>query len=170
VQTAILVIGIGVLAIIGYGDVCTRRIPNALSLTIATLGLIRIIIVDDTVDAGHTLLAGIAVFLVAFLLFSRGAIGGGDAKLVAAMALLIGYQDLCSFLFVMSLCGGALALAVLARDKLRQRLWRLSRPAGMPSAEIPECIAAAAPSTVPYGVAIAAAGAITLILEASLTR
>jgi Flp pilus assembly protein protease CpaA len=70
-----------------------------------------------------------------------------------------------SFLFLMSLCGGGLALAILARDKLGPRLWRLSRPAGMPSAKIP-----AAPSTVPYGVAIAAAGAITLILEASLAR
>ena len=169
-QTAVLVVGIGILAIIAYGDVRTRRIPNALSLTIATLGLIRIIIVDDPVDAGHTLMAGITVFLVAFLLFWRGAIGGGDAKLVAAMALLIGYHDLFSFLFLMSLCGGGLALAILARDKLGPRLWRLSRPAGMPSAKIPECIVAAAPSTVPYGVAIAAAGAITLILEASLAR
>ena len=167
-QTAILVIGIGILAIIAYGDVRTRRIPNALSLTVATLGLIRIIIVDDPVDAGHTLMAGITIFLVAFLLFWRGAIGGGDAKLIASMALLIGYHDLFSFLFLMSLCGGALGIAILARDKFRPRLWRPSQSAKIPLPT--EATTAPVQSTVPYGVAIAAAGIITLVVETSLLK
>jgi prepilin peptidase CpaA len=169
-QTAAMLVAVGILSIIAYGDVRTRRIPNALSVAIATLGLIRITLAHDPVAAAHTLAGAAAIFITTFLLFWRGAIGGGDAKLVAAMALLIGYHDLFGFLFLMSLCGGALALAILARDKLRLRLRRFSRPAGMRSPKIPECIAAAAPSTVPYGVAIAAAGAITLILEASLAR
>jgi prepilin peptidase CpaA len=165
-----MLVAVGILSIIAYGDIRTRRIPNALSAAIAMLGLIRITLAHDPVAAAHTLTATAAIFITTFLLFWHGAIGGGDAKLVAAMALLIGYHDLFGFLFLMSLCGGALALAILARDKLRLRLWRLSRPAGMRSAKIPECIAAAAPSTVPYGVAIAVAGAITLILEAPLAR
>jgi len=170
VQTAVLVLAIAILAIIAYGDVRTRRVPNSLSIAIATLGLMRIILVQDPVAAGHTLAAGVVLFAIAFLLFWRGAIGGGDAKLVAAMALLIGYQDLFSFLFLMSLCGGALALAILARDKLSPRLPRLARRASIPSAGVAGCIEAQAPSTVPYGVAIAAAGAITLILETPLVR
>jgi prepilin peptidase CpaA len=170
-QTAVLVVAIGILAIIAYGDVRTRRIPNVLAAAIATLGLVRMMLAGDPVATVHTLEAGAAVFAAAFLLFWRGAIGGGDAKLVAAMALLISYQNLFSFLFLMSLCGGALALAILARDKLRPRFWRLSRPARMPSAtEAAGCIAAAVRSTVPYGVAIAAAGVITLILKTPLTR
>ena len=170
-RTAVVVVAIGILAIIAYGDVRTRRIPNVLTGVIAMLGLIRMLLVHDPVAAGHTLAASAAVITAAFLLFWRGAIGGGDAKLVAAMALLIGYQNLLSFLFLMSLCGGALAIAILARDKLRPRFWRLSRPARMPSAtEATGCIAAAARSTVPYGVAIAAAGVITLILKTPLTR
>jgi prepilin peptidase CpaA len=171
VQTAVLVLAIAILAIIAYGDVRTRRVPNVLSIAIATLGLMRIILIQDPVAAGHTLAAGVTLFAAAFLLFWRGAIGGGDAKLVAAMALLIGYQDLFSFLFLMSLCGGALALAIIARDKLGPRFWRLSRLARMRSAtEAAGCNAAAARSTVPYGVAIAAAGVITLILKTPLTR
>jgi prepilin peptidase CpaA len=170
VQTAVLVVGIGILAVIAYGDVRTRRIPNALSVAIATLGLIRIILVHDPVAASHTFAAGTAVFVAAFLLFWRGAIGGGDAKLLAAMALLIGYRGLFSFLFLMSLCGGALALAILARDRLGLRLRRLSPLASMPFPMNAECIAAPTRSTVPYGVAIAAAGVITLILEASVAR
>src|SRR5689334_12561158 len=39
VQTADLIVGIATLTIIAYGDVRERRIPNALSLAIAALGL-----------------------------------------------------------------------------------------------------------------------------------
>ena len=170
-QTAVLVVAIGILSIIAYGDVRTRRIPNVLAGVIAVLGLMRVLLVHDPVAAGHTLAASAAVFTAAFLLFWRDTIGGGDTKLVAAMALLIGYQDLLNFLFLMSLCGGALALAILARDKLRPRFWRLSRPSRMPPAtEATGCVAATARSTVPYGVAIAAAAVITLILKSPLIR
>jgi prepilin peptidase CpaA len=170
-QTAILIVGTGVLAVIAYGDMRTRRIPNVLSLAIAILGLLRIILVHDPVAAGHTLAAGTAIFVAAFLLFCYGAIGGGDAKLVAGTALLVGYHDLSSFLFLMSACGGALALAILAHDTLRPRLWLTLRwektPSGMETAG---CIAAPARPTVPYGVAIAAAGVVTLILNAPFAR
>jgi prepilin peptidase CpaA len=168
VQTAVVVVAIGILSIIAYGDLRTRRISNALTGAIATLSPIRIILLRDPVAAGYTLMASAAVFAAGFLFFWRGMFGGGDAKLVAATALLIGYHDLFGFLFVMSLCGGALGLAILARDKFRPRLWRPS-----PSARIPlptEATAALARSTVPYGVAIAVAGIITLILETSLLK
>jgi prepilin peptidase CpaA len=164
VQTAVVVVGIGILALIAYRDVRTRRIPNPLAIAIAILGLVRILLVNDPVAAGYTLAAGIAMLAVAFLLFWRGVLGGVDAKLIAATVLLIGYQDLFGFLFLMSLCGAALALATLTRDKLGPWLWSLwLYPAMSPVA------ATAAPkrSTVPYGAAIAAAGVIVLILETS---
>ena len=171
VQSAVVILAIGILAIIAYGDLRRRRIPNELSLAIAILGLTRMLLGDDAVAAGPTLAAAAAVFVAAFLLFWRSILGGGDAKLVAATAILIGYHDLFRFLFVMSLCGGPLALAILARDKLGPWLERLSRPAGMPSAtDATERITATARSTVPYGAAIAAAGVIMLILKNSLPR
>jgi prepilin peptidase CpaA len=169
---AVLVVGIGLLAVIAYGDMRTRRIPNVLSLAIAILGLLRIMLVHDPVAAGHTLAAAAAIFTAALLLFWYGAIGGGDAKLVTGTALLIGYRDMCSFLFLMSLCGGGLALAILAQDKLRPRLRRrLLRKARIASeTETAGCLAVPARSTVPYGVAIAAASIITLVLETSFAR
>jgi len=162
VQTIILVLAIAILAVIAYGDMRTRRIPNALAVVIAMLGLVRMILVHDPVAAGQTFAAGIAVFAAAILLFSRGVIGGGDAKLVAATALLIGHHDLFGFLFLMSLCGAPLALAILTRDKLGPRLWcRPRHPATPPLATA----ASPMPSTVPYGAAIAAAGVMVLILR-----
>jgi prepilin peptidase CpaA len=168
VQNSILIVAISILAAISYGDVRTRRIPNALSLAIASLGLLRIILAHDHVAAGNTLTAGTVVLAVAWLLFWGGVIGGGDAKLIAAMTLLVGYQDLLRFLVLMSIFGGALALAIIARNQLRARLHR-SR--GMPLTTEPiRCGAPPMDATVPYGVAIAAAGAIMLVCNAVVAR
>jgi prepilin peptidase CpaA len=170
-QSAVLVVAVGVLALIAYGDMRMRRIPNALSLAIATLGLARLALDYDAAAVIHTLAAASVTFAVTFLLFWRGVIGGGDAKLVAAVVLLIGHQELLGFLFLMSLCGGALAAAILARDQLRLRYWRPSRLARLPPlTEAVGSTTALLESTVPYGVAIAAAGVITLILKAPLAR
>ena len=165
-QTAVKFAAIGMLVIIAYGDVRTRRIPNVLAAGIAMLGLVRMIIDSDPIATAHTFEAGAAVFAAAFLLFWCGVLGGGDAKLVAAMALVIGYDDLFGFLFLMSVCGGALALAILARDKLSLQPWHHPRPATTPSAtEALGSIGGPPRSTVPYGVAIAMAGVIMLILQ-----
>jgi prepilin peptidase CpaA len=163
VQTVVTITAISILAVIAYSDVQTRRIPNALTAVIAIAGLVRMISARDPLAAAHTFEATAVVFITAFLLFWRGFLGGGDAKLVAAMALLIGYNDLIGFLFLMSLCGGALALAILVQDKFRLQRWRPPRLAVGPG-ESP------AQSTVPYGVAIAAAGVITLILQTSFAK
>ena len=170
-QTAVRFAAIGMLVIIAYGDVRTRRIPNVLAAAIAMLGLVRIILAGDSIAAGYTLVAGTAIFATAFLLFWCGALGGGDAKLIAAMALLVGYQDVLGFLFLMSLCGGALALAILAREKLGPLTSCFSRPTSIRVAtRILGSVAEPARSTVPYGVAIAAAGIIILVLETPSVR
>jgi prepilin peptidase CpaA len=160
VQTAVLLLGVTILTIIAYCDVRERRIPNVLSLAVGALGLTRLVLAGDPIAAGYTLIAATAVLVVAFLLFWHGVIGGGDAKLIPAMVLFIGYSDLLDFLFLMSMCGGLLALIIIARDKVNPRGLQAS-VAG---------IDASTRSTVPYGVAIAAAGVVTLVLENTLTR
>lgn len=163
--SSVILAGIAILAIVAYGDVRTRRIPNALCLAVACLGLMRLVLADDPGAAGYTLAAAAASFVATFLLFWRGAIGGGDAKLIPGVALLVGYQELAAFLFFMSLLGGVLALAVLARGKLRSMLRLGGRPAQTPlPAQTAAPRAARQGLTVPYGAAVAAAGAITLII------
>ena len=162
-QTAVMAIAIGILAIVAYCDVVTRRIPNILSIATAALGLVRIILADNPVSASHTFVAGVVIFVATFLLFWCAVIGGGDAKLITAMALLVGYPNLIAFLFLMSLFGGVLALAALARDKLRPRLvWLRSGANGRSLIEVTPAVPEG--PTVPYGLAIAAAGAIMLII------
>ena len=101
---------------------------------------------------GHDILshigAGAAVLVVTFTFFSRGWIGGGDAKLAAATALWLGFDQLMNYLLYASLFGGVLTFlvirfrvmplpAALAGQDWVQRLHRMD-------------------AGVPYGIALAA--------------
>ncbi|MEN2785834.1 prepilin peptidase [Sphingomonas qilianensis] len=88
----------------------------------------------------------IAVALIVFALFcfafARGWMGGGDVKMIGAVALwCVDWGALAWLLILMSLIGGVLTL-VLVIDQWRRR--------------------STAPIEVPYGVAIAVAAAATL--------
>jgi Flp pilus assembly protein protease CpaA len=164
-------VAIGILVISACRDVRMRRIPNVFAAAIAMLGLVRMLTAGDTIGAIHTVAASAVVFAAVFLLFSRGVLGEGDAKLVAAVVLTINYDDLFGFLFLMSLGGGALALAIFARDSLTLLSSRLLRSTGMAvGIGILGSVGTPARSTVPDRVAIAAAEVVTSTLETSSVR
>jgi prepilin peptidase CpaA len=149
-ETVILLLGIALFTIAAYGDVKTLRIPNALVAAVAALGVCRLIVIGDPSVALYTVGASLLVFIATFLLFWRGYVGGGDAKLITAAALLIGYHDLFNFLVLMSLCGVLVTLAILVAPRSSDQ----SQPKAM--------------LAVPYGAAIAAGGIVTLLFQSSL--
>ena len=53
------------------------------------------------------------MLVVTFMFFARGWIGGGDAKLAAATALWLGFDQLLDYLIYASLFGGVLTLLIL---------------------------------------------------------
>jgi prepilin peptidase CpaA len=141
-QTIIILAGIALFIVAAYGDVKSFRLPNWLVAAIALLALVRLFAIGDPSVALYTVEASFAVLAIAFVLFALGYIGGGDAKLIAAAALLIGYRDLYSFLVFMCICGAIMSLAAfVTRQKTKSRLY------------------------VPYGVAIATAGSVTLFFQ-----
>jgi Flp pilus assembly protein protease CpaA len=169
VQTVIVVLAIGAFLGAAYVDVRRRRIPNALSYMIGSLGLLRILLADDTMTAGWTLAAAAGVLVVAFMFFWGGTFGGGDAKLLTGAVLLIGYRDLLDFIVLMSLFGAVLALSLLIGDRLIPRFRRARQRAAVPDATAVAARRDVWP-TVPYGVAISAAGMIILVLQVSVSR
>jgi prepilin peptidase CpaA len=93
------------------GDVLTLRIPNWLNAATALSVLPMAVLAGMPLDVAQWHLLGGAVLLVfGFTLFARGYIGGGDAKLMAAVGLWIGWSALLPFVIVTSLAGGALAI------------------------------------------------------------
>src|SRR6516164_8324478 len=150
VQTVIVVLAMGAFVAAAYVDVRWRRIPNALSYMIGSLGLLRILLIGDPTTASWTIAAAAGVLVVGFMFFWGGTFGGGDAKLLTGAVLLIGSRDLFDFIFLMSLFGGVLALALLIGDRLIPRLRRIRRRAA-----VLDATAAAGRDvwpTVPYGV------------------
>jgi prepilin peptidase CpaA len=94
--------------------------------------------------------AGLIMLLVGFAMFSRGWIGGGDAKLMAAAALWLGCDSLLVYLVWTALLGGGLALLLLTYRRLLPPLWLARQTWAMRLHDPKEGI--------PYGIALAGAG------------
>jgi prepilin peptidase CpaA len=133
----------------GAGDVMTRRIPNSLVVGTAALFLPAALVTGMPLWIMSLHVATAAVLLaLGFGLFSFGVVGGGDAKMMAAAGLWLGFP--CSILFITfsALAGGLLAAAM--------GLWFLvTMEGGMHSAWFDKAVAPLKPS-VPYGFALAA--------------
>ncbi|KPP80642.1 MAG: Tad secretion system prepilin peptidase CpaA [Oceanicaulis sp. HLUCCA04] len=97
--------------------------------------------------AGLSLLTGLAVLAIMIALWMPGWLGGGDAKLIAALSLWFGWPSVLTFLLLAMICGGLLAAALLGARRFAPAL-PLS-PARLAASPL----AHGAP--VPYGVAIA---------------
>jgi prepilin peptidase CpaA len=149
----VLILGIGLFACIAYGDFRTRRIPNEFIVGILALAAFRTALTGTPSSALYTIVAAAALFVGTFLLFWRGLLGGGDVKLIGATALLVGYRELFEFLFVMSVAGALIAVAILAQERRRA-----TTPA-------PEDQQPLVQLTVPYGAAIAAAAIVSLLAQ-----
>ena len=96
-------------------DLLTMRIPNRLTLGLcAAFLLIAPVAGLSWQDILSHLAAGSCMLLAGILLFSLGWVGGGDAKLLAAASLWLGFEPLVPFLGYVAIFGGALAIAILA--------------------------------------------------------
>ena len=116
-----------------------RTIPNALNIAIALLAIPFWWASGLSPWPDMALQVGVAALAFIFFAgaFALGAMGGGDVKLIGAIALWLPWPALLLMLVIMSLAGGVLTLAMMIRKKL-------ARTEG--------------PLEIPYGVAIAFAG------------
>lgn len=143
-------------------DATSFTIPNWISL--AAIGLFfpaALLVGTPPPGLGLALGAGLLVLLAGMALFAFGWIGGGDAKLMAACALWMGWPATLNFLFFTSAAGGVLALALLAGRNSSAFLPRQA-PAWLIRLLTPK-------ADVPYGVAIAA-GALAAFPASLLMR
>ena len=71
------------------------------------------------------------VFAVFAIAFRIGAMGGGDVKMVAALALWLPPLAVLKLLVIMSLAGGVLTVAMLVRHRLAKAGGQLEIPYGV---------------------------------------
>jgi prepilin peptidase CpaA len=139
------------MAFAAASDLLTMTISNKLALALVAgfLALAPIVGMDWHTFALH-LAAGAVVLAVAFAFFAAGWIGGGDAKLAAAVSLWIGWGDLLEYTALAATFGGALTFIILAFRQSVLPAFIIRQPWVQRLHE--------EKGGVPYGVALAAAG------------
>lgn len=125
---AILVFAsVALLGVAAWHDAIARTIPNGIP---ATLALIAVLPLLHEQAAWHGALTGGLVFGASLLLWRFGLLGGGDAKLLGAIGLLVAPDRIGGTVTMIALAGGLLTLPYLA---CRGRIARPAaiRPSGL---------------------------------------
>ncbi|MFL6689465.1 MAG: prepilin peptidase [Alphaproteobacteria bacterium] len=132
-------------------DLASYTIPNFISaILLVAFAIMAVTASYDAASYESHALAALLALIAGFLLFALGYIGGGDAKLFAAVAVWFGMHDLMSYILISSLFGGALTVLLMTARQwplpaaLASHSWiqKLHEPRG----------------GIPYGVALAAGG------------
>ena len=102
------------MAFAASSDLLTMTISNkvVLALAVGFMALALMTGLSWPVIGSH-LASGALVLAIAFGCYAAGWIGGGDAKLAAAIALWFGFDHVLAYLLYASLLGGMLTLLVL---------------------------------------------------------
>jgi prepilin peptidase CpaA len=116
-QSGIFCLFPAIMIFAAISDLFTLTIPNWLTAALA----LAFFVAAPFAGLGLREIAlhgacGAAMLVVSFVLFARGWIGGGDAKLFAAAALWFGWEQIFNFSLGATLLGGVLTVLIL--------LWR----------------------------------------------
>ncbi|PLZ03376.1 peptidase A24A prepilin type IV [Burkholderia sp. WAC0059] len=154
---AIRLIACALLAVLAWCDVRSRRLPGPLVAALVALYFAAALAAHAAVASVlvHHVAVAVAAFAVGTALFACGALGGGDVKLAAAVFLWAGSTLALPALLLIALAGLAVALLALAASGLV----RLAPSSPFGRAARPW----SAKRGVPYGVALAAGGAVVIL-------
>jgi prepilin peptidase CpaA len=163
--------GLAALGLAAVTDLRSRLIPNTLVLwVIAAGGAARLL--TSGPHAWLSLAIAVAVFVPLAVLAYRDLIGGGDAKMIPAATLLVEPSQTFGLLLAIAVAGGALSAFYWAKGISARRSARPVPAAARAGGETPSRSSSAAsvpqPSApagvqLPYGVAILAGVAFTLL-------
>lgn len=144
IASTVLLVALGLILVsAGIEDARKREIANWKNAAIALLALPWWVAngLQLWPDVAIQIGIALAVFALFAAAFHFGMMGGGDVKMIGALALWFPFQPLVTMLVIMSLAGGAITLLMLIDKWLRRQ---------------------SAQPEVPYGIAIAIAGLLTL--------
>jgi len=137
-ENSLLVYGLlGALAIAllhaAYTDIVRREIEDWLTAGIALTAPLFWLTSGLSLwpDMALQLALGTGVFVVFALIFAIGAMGGGDVKLLGAIALWFPWQVMLKVAIVMSLIGAVLTVLVVAIHKIRRKEGQPEIPYGV---------------------------------------
>ncbi len=114
-------------------DIRARIISNRLNLAIALLAPFYWLAsgIPAWPDMALQVALGIGMFGIFAALFALGLMGGGDVKLLAAVALWFPWQALGFLLLLMSIIGGVVTLVTVIHHRVSKRLGQPEIPYGV---------------------------------------
>ena len=146
------------LVVAALRDLISFTIPNWISLSlVAAFPVVALVAGLPLTDIGVHALVGAAALVVGVGLFALGWVGGGDAKLLGAAALWLGWPGVGPFLVATALAGGVLTGLLLGLRSGFLGAWASQGPPWLARLARPG-------EPVPYGVAIAV-GALAALPE-----
>lgn len=152
IEAIILVVFPFCMVFSAVSDMLSMKIANTVPLVLlATFLLVAPLAGMPLADIGWHLLTGVLALAVTFVLFAAGGMGGGDAKLLAATAVWMGFgQPVLTYIMTTAVFGGLLTIAILA---FRASPWHLAAGQNMFLKNF-----GSDTKGVPYGIALGAAG------------
>jgi prepilin peptidase CpaA len=145
-QTPHIVMAIWTITLIAaaISDLRSFRIPNFLPAILILLYGVTSVMTGFSSASIDNVLHFLVALVVGMVLFSRGWVGGGDAKLYAAAALWFDWAGAVALIFTTTIAGAALAMILIAARLLGLRK------------DVPR-----EDRRIPYGVAIATGAILT---------
>lgn len=136
-------------------DMLSMTIANRVSLLlVAVFAVVAPLTGMDWVAYGWHFAAGAVVLAATFSLFALGGMGGGDAKLLSATAVWMGFNLLLvEYLVVSTVVGGALTLAIVGYRNSALAVYTGHNPFLRNLAD--------SKGGIPYGIALGIGGLIT---------
>jgi prepilin peptidase CpaA len=165
IAPAALFLEILLLVYVATIDIATRLIRNEVCLALALLGIASQF--ASPMQVAQSLIVATILFLLLFVIYHWGKIGGGDVKLLVALAVGLPLTGMIRLLTATALAGGVLALV-----HLMMRLLPYPSPAPAGSSVLRRVYAVERwrhlrHAPLPYGVAIACGGVWSILSRGS---
>src|SRR5687768_8017694 len=161
IVTIALIIQILLLLYVATIDVATRLIRNEICLALALLGIVGQL--ASPMQLVESAIVAAILFLLLLVVYVRGWMGGGDVKLLVALAIGLPLAGVIQLLTITVLAGGVLAIVHLM---MRQLPYPRLAPAGSSFARRVYAVERwrhLRHAPLPYGVAIACGGIWTVL-------
>ena len=149
-----------------WRDVLTRTIPDTIALLFLFIGAVARLH-EGVSDVAASAATALLLFAVLLVLFARGMLGGGDVKLMTAIAVGLSPFDCYRFVVATALFGGLLAVGYLLLSRTTRRAPAITRRSLLGRIFTVEGWRIRRRGPLPYAVAIAAGGAFVLLQPGS---
>ncbi|GAA5505420.1 A24 family peptidase [Novipirellula caenicola] len=115
--TSTLTAAFALLLIASVCDFRSREIPDWISIAIAVVAIVASLAGWLGIGLMWAVAGGIVGLLLGYGLFQFAQLGGGDAKLIASLGMLLGPAGILILCFGMAIAGGVLSLIAMLRGQ-----------------------------------------------------